>query len=156
MKHFSATLAILFMALNISGCKKEEIQNCEGDNVQHIDFSYLDEFKNTPCALQNINTEGQVVNLIIKTLSDYEKYITCSSQRPVIDFEKYLILAGRYRHHQCAVLDNQQVQICNNKLIYKVTMLEHDCQAITDVFYITAIEREYENIPIVFDVKLKN
>jgi hypothetical protein len=155
MKNLLVPLTIL-MALSAGSCKKEEIQNCEGDNVQHIETHYLVEFQNTPCALQNINTESQIVNLIIKTLFDYENYITCSSQRPVIDFEKNFILAGRYRHHQCAVLDNQQVQICNNKLIYKVIMLEHDCQAITDIFYITAIEKEYENISIEFDVKFKN
>jgi hypothetical protein len=158
MKNIFNTLTILLLLTTLSSsCQKEDvIQNCEGDNAQQIETFYNDEFGSIPCSLQNISTDNKVVNLVIKTQADYEKYFTCSNQLPEVDFEKYLILAGRYRHHQCAIFDNQQVLLCDSKLFYKVRMLLQDCQAITNVYYVTVIEKEYENLPVEFDIKFTN
>ncbi len=151
-------MTILLLLSVLSGSCQEEsmIQNCEGENGQRIDTFYNEELGNLPCSLQNINPDTKEVNLIIKTKADYEKYFTCSAELPTLDFEKYFILAGRYRHHQCAVFDRQQVLLCNNKLIYKVEMLELICAAFTDVYYFTVIERKYEGLQVVFDVGFKN
>ncbi len=154
MKNQCKTMPILILFTLLSGSCQEEamILNCEGENVQRIDTFYDDELENIPCSIQNINPDTKEVNLVIKTQADYEKYFTCSNELPVIDFEKYFILAGRYRHQQCAVFDRQQVLLCNNKLIYKVEMLELICASFTNVFYATVIEREYEGLSVVFDV----
>jgi hypothetical protein len=152
-------LKILFLCgiilLTAFSCEKEE-ENCDMDNAQHVETFYSDEFERIPCSLHNIDTDNKVVNLVIKTQADFEKYLSCSSQLPAIDFKKYFILVGRYRHHQCAIFDSQEVLICDNKLFYKVRMLEQDCLAFTDVFYVTVIEREYVNLPVKFDVKFMN
>jgi hypothetical protein len=48
------------------------------------------------------------------------------------------------------------VQLCNNKTIYGVRMLEQVCHAITNVYYATAIEKKYEALPVEFDVQFAN
>jgi hypothetical protein len=159
MKNKLKALIILFFltALSSSSCQKEEVvQSCEGDNASQIETFYNEEFDENPCSLQNISADEEVLNLVIKTQVDYEKHFTCSNQLPPVDFEKYFILAGRYRHIQCAILDNQQVLMCDNKLFYKVRMLLQDCQAITNVFYVKVVEKKYENLPVAFDVKFSN
>lgn len=132
------------------------IQNCEGENGQRIETFYNQELEDLPCSLQNINPDTREVNLVIKTQGDYIKYFSCSAELPTLDFEKYFILAGRYRHQQCAVFDRQQVLLCNNKIIFKVEMIEQDCLDLTNVFYVTVIERKYEGLQGVFDVGFKN
>jgi hypothetical protein len=158
MKNILKALTILLTSTALSSsCQKEDVvQKCEGDNAQQIETFYNDEFENIPCSVQNINTDDKVVDLVIKTQADYKKYFTCSTQLPDVDFEKYIILAGRYRHNQCAVFDNQQVLMCDDKIFYKVRMLVQDCQAITNVYYVTVIERKYENVPVIFDIKFAN
>lgn len=150
-------VSFLFLALLAFGCQDECIpQDCAGDNEQFIETFYSEEFAGIPCGLQNAESDEKEVNLIITTQTDFDKYFTCAAQLPVIDFDKYFILAGMYRHHQCAVFDSQSVSVCNNKINYRVTMLEQACQAITSVFYATVIEKEYNNLPVDFDVQFKN
>ncbi|RZS95388.1 hypothetical protein [Cecembia calidifontis] len=157
MKTILNLVVSLLLLANIGGCDDDAgIQTCEGDNAQQVQTYYNDEFRDIPCSLQNINTNDKVVNLVIKTQADYEKYFICSFQPPVVDFDKYFILAGRYRHHQCAVFDSQQTLICENKLYYKVRMLEQICAAFTNVHYFAVIDRQYENLPVVFEVKFSN
>ena len=154
---FNKTVCISLVIVLIGGCREDEvIQNCEGDDAQQIETFYTAEFGNTPCSLQNINSADKVVNIVIKTQADYEKYFTCISQPPTVDFEKYFIIAGNYRHHQCALFKGQKVLLCNNKIIYRVFILKQICDSITDVFYVTVIEKKYENLPIEFDVKFIN
>ena len=159
MKPLVNTVVSLLFLTNLGGCDKDEgIQTCQGDTAQQVQTYYNDEFRDIPCSLQNISASAsdKVVNLVIKTQADYEKYFICSYQPPAVDFEKYFILAGRYRHHQCAVFDNQQVLLCNNKIVYRVAMLEQICAAFTNVYYFAVIDRQYENLPVVFDVKFSN
>lgn len=153
----SITSSILLLILLTTGCQNESVpQDCSGDNAQSIETFYSEELASIPCGLQNIESTEKEVNLIIANQVDLEKYFTCSEQLPEIDFNKYFILAGRYTHNNCAVFDSQQVSICNNKVIYKVKMLEQVCQAITSVFYATVIEKKYSNLPVDFDVQFKN
>lgn len=151
------TSSILLLTLLTNGCQNESIpQSCEGDNAQYLTTFYSDEFEGASCGLQSVENDEIEINLVITNQTDFEKYIFCSVQPPVIDFEKFFILTGVYRHHQCALFDSQQVSVCNNKIIYKVRMLEQICQAAIPVFYITVIEKKYSNLPVEFDVQFKN
>lgn|SRR5690554_3780860 len=154
-KYFS--VSFLFLPLLTFGCQDESIpQDCAGDKTQFIETFYSEEFASIPCGLQNAESDEKEVNLVITTQTDFEKYFTCSAQLPVIDFDKYLIFAGTYRHHQCAVFDSQSVSVCNNKINYRVTILEQACDAFTSIFYATVIEKEYIYLPVNFDVQFKN
>jgi len=148
---FNAVLGLLF-ATPLGGCDHGG-EACGGDDAQEVQNFYTDEFGNNPCILQNIDNDDKDVNLIIKTQADYEKYFACSFQPPAVDFKKYFILAGRYRHHQCAAIDSQKTLLCENRLFFKVRMLHKDCYAITNLFYFAVIERQLENLPVVFDVR---
>jgi hypothetical protein len=137
-------------------CQKEGIrQNCDGENAQNIETFYAEEFENIICRLQNIGNDQKEVKLVITNQADFEKYISCSGQLPVIDFDKYFILSGAYIHHQCAVLIGQQVSICNNRIVYDVKLLEQDCQAVTTVYYVAVIEKKYSTLPVEFVFSFK-
>jgi len=156
MKNIFRTMTILFFLTSVTGsCQTEVDPDCDGNNVQQIESFYIDEFESTPCGLQNIEGNEKETHLVITTQTDFEKYFTCSEQM-AIDFDKYFILAGMYRHHQCAAFDSQQVLMCNNRIIYKVRLLEQICAALTNVSYYVVIDRQYENLPVVFDVKFSN
>ena len=151
------TSSILLLTLLTTSCQNESIpQDCNGDNTQLLETFYSDEFEGIQCSLQNVENDQKEVNLVITNQTSLEKYLSCSTQLPSIDFDKYFILAGVYRHHQCALFDSQQVSVCNNKIIYKVRMLEQICQAAMPVFYITVIEKKYSNLPVEFDVQFKD
>ena len=150
-----ASCVFLLILLTIS-CQNESIQqDCSGDNAQSLQTFYSDELTNVPCSLQNIESTEKEVNVVIANQADLEKYFTCAGQLSEIDFEKYIILAGRYRHHQCAIFDNQQIVLCNSKVVYRVWLLEQDCLAVMSVFYATVIEKKYSDLSIEFDVQFK-
>ncbi|MFD2035734.1 hypothetical protein ACFSKL_13100 [Belliella marina] len=149
------TPILLLLAALTCSCQNEINPDCEGDNAQQVELFYVDEFESTPCGLQNIEGNEKETNLVITTQADFEKFFTCSEQLH-IDFDKYFILAGMYRHHQCAVFDSQQVVLCNNRIVYKVGLLEQICAALTNVSYFVVIDKQYENLPVVFDVKFSN
>lgn len=153
MKTLKNTTGILFLILLAFGCQNESIpQDCSGDVALFLQTYYSEEFKNTQCEFQNIDNNEKQVNLVIASQADFDKYFTCSDQL-TIDFDKYFILAGVYRHHQCAIFDNQQVFLCNDKVVYRVRMLEQDCLAVMSVFYATVIEKKYSDRSIEFDVQ---
>lgn len=148
-------MTILFFLTSVTGsCQTEVDPDCDGDNVQQVESFYIDEFESTPCGLQNIEGNEKETHLVINTQADFEKYFTCAEQL-AIDFEEYFILAGMYRHHQCALLDSQQVSICNNKIVYKIRMREQICQAPSAVFYSIVIKKKYRALPVEFDVQFK-
>ncbi len=137
-------------------CHNENFQNCEAGDTQQLETFYKDEFEEIPCSLQNIDAEVNEVNLIIKDQTDFEEYFSCSDQFPDIDFDKYFILAGRYRHYNCAGLDSQEVLVCKNKVVFRVRMLKQDCHAFTNVFYAVVLEKGYSSLPVAFDVQFEN
>jgi len=151
-----ASCVFLLLLLTISCQNETALQDCSGDTAQYLQTFYSDEFANIPCTLQNIESTEKEVSVRIEDQSDLEKYFSCAEQLPKIDFDKYIIIAGRYRHHQCAILESQQVLLCNNKIFYKVRMLEQACAAFTNVYYFAVIDRAYENLPVEFDVKFSN
>jgi hypothetical protein len=153
------TPGVILLALLITGCQTESIpQNCEErDDHPQLPTFYTEEFRGSSCWLQkNIESDKKQVDFVITNQADYEKHILCSGAPPVVDFEKYFILAGVYRHHQCALFHSQHVSICNNKIFFRVRMLEQICQAPMAVVYITALEKKYSNLDIEFDVRFKN
>ncbi|MFD2036923.1 hypothetical protein ACFSKL_19115 [Belliella marina] len=156
MKTIFKTMSGLFLlTVLIGSCQNEINPDCEGDNAHQVESFYIDEFESASCGLQNIGGNEKETNLVITTQADFEKYFTCSEQL-TIDFDEYFILAGMYRHQQCAEFDSQQVLLCNNRIVYKVRMLEQICQAPIAVFYSTVIEKKHNALPVEFDVQFKN
>lgn len=150
-KIFIPTCFALIM-LTFYSCK-EEFKDCTGDNAQSIDTYYENEFENAFCQLQNIDDSKEETHLIIKSQSDYEKYVSCTEKLPTIDFDEYLVLAGVYRHHQCALFNWQSVVLCENEIIYRVRLLEQDCQILTSITYFNVISKEFDENKIEFDVQ---
>ncbi|QLH33167.1 MAG: hypothetical protein HWD62_12780 [Cyclobacteriaceae bacterium] len=112
--------SILFLILLIFGCQTENSpQECSGEDAQYLETFYSEEFASIPCALQNIESTEKEVNLRIESQADLEKYFTCHEQLPEIDFDKYFILTGVYRHHQCALLTANRFYYVTIKLLIR-------------------------------------
>jgi hypothetical protein len=152
---FALAGALMLMGM---GCGEELNTNCDGDNAQPIETFFDSDFDSAICQLnaQNIDQSEKETHLIIKTQNDFERYVNCTEDVPEIDFNEYFILAGMYRHHQCTVFDRQEVLLCDNRIVYKVELLEQICAALTNVSYFVVIDRQYENLPFVFNVKILN
>jgi len=138
------------------GCVEDLDQGCRMENAQSIDTFYDAEFLALNCGPKNLEGYGMSEVYEIKSQSDYIEYITCSSDLPEFNFEDFFILAGVYRHHQCAIFDSQSVVVCGDQLIYTVFLLEQDCHAVTPVPYMTAVSREFENKAIRFEAQFVN
>mgnify|MGYP006902059207 CR=1 FL=1 len=150
-------MTISFGIMMVSmACEEEVSQDCLGDQAKPVEQLFEGGFDAAGCRIQNIEFSSGENNFVIKNQSDYEKYVTCNNDLPNIDFDKYFILAGVYSHHQCAIFDNQSVELCDNRLKYKVKLKEQICFKPTDVKYFTVIERKYQNLPVVFDVNFSN
>ena len=114
-------ICVSLLMLTCYACK-EDFKNCTGDHAQAIDTYYENDFETAFCQLQNIDNSKDETHLIIKSQSDYEKYVSCTEDLPAIDFDKYFVLTGVYRHHQCVIFEQQAVILCENSLIYRVRM----------------------------------
>lgn len=147
------TMSLGMMMVSM-GCDDEISANCEGDQAQPVEQFFEDDFNVAICRLQNIEISSGENNLIIRNQDDYEKYVTCNGDLPNIDFDNYFILAGIFSHHQCAVFDNQSVELCENRLIYRVSILEQICFKPILIQYLTVINKKYEKMKIEFDIQL--
>lgn len=149
---------VVFLMLMGMGCEEEIATNCEGDNAQPVETFFTEDFEIATCQLnaENIDHSEKETHLIIKTQSDFEKYVSCTENAPTIDFDEYFVLAGIYRHQQCAIFDRQSVVLCEERLIYRVRLLEQDCLAITSVTYFTVISKDHDSKEVEFDVQFSN
>jgi len=112
---------------------------------------------NTPYAwLQNIDESESVVNIVIYNQQDYEKYIAIRSDtlRPVIDFEKYTLLAGRAIHPTCGFIKNQKVIKKCSDYYFTVILNSGICGAGVTVDYFVVIAKTYSEIK--FDIRFEN
>lgn len=92
------------MIFGIWACSQNEpSQNCSEASLEEIETFYQGVFDTVACKIQDVSENNSVQSVIIKNTADYEKHISCGVAAPEIDFEKYIILAIRYQHHQCAV-----------------------------------------------------
>ena len=74
--------------LTAFSCEKAE-KNCN-EEPQTVQIQDLDSLgSNTQYWLQKIDDEKDIVNLVINSQSDYEKYVACNSTLPTIDFKNY-------------------------------------------------------------------
>lgn len=154
MKHVRI-VGVLFGLVFLASFSCSKLNNCEESDWINIPFETLGN-DTIIYWLENIDEMKTNVFVVIKNQNDFEKYVRCNYEPMEIDFNSQILLAGRYRHHQCAVFDSQQILICENKLYYKVRMIEQICAAFTNVHYFAVIDRQYENLPVVFDVKFSN
>ena len=152
---FALAGALMLMSM---GCGEELNTNCDGDNAQPIETFFDSDFDSAICQLnaQNIDQSEKETHLIIKTQNDFERYVNCTENAPTIDFDKYFVLAGVYRHHHCALIDRQSVVLCKGKLIYRVRLLELDCPSFTSVTYFTVMSKDYDSKEVEFDVQFVN
>ena len=123
-----------------SDCNHEEVRS-----IQTYEF-----VSDTDAYLQNID-QTQSVNLVIKTQTDYDHYVITNPaiSRPVIDFEKRTLLAGRFVDPNCGKLIKIEVSGNCSKYICVIVLDELDCDFDGIGDYYVLIDRT--NAEIVFE-----
>ena len=132
-------------------CEKGRICDEEQQTVKIQEFG--DSTGISRYRLQHINEEETIVNLVINSQTDYEKYITCIGTSPAIDFTKHTLLAGRIKTTTIDHLDSQSVVRSCFELKYTVTIEEGVATQPYVVYYFALIAKTY--IPVSFDVRYK-
>ncbi len=143
------------IVLTAFSCEKEQSNPCNetGDGTTMETFDFFD--INTPYAwLQNVDENETIVNLIIQNQQNYEKYVGIRSDtlRPEIDFEKFVLLAGRAIHNTCGHVKNQNVKQKCNTYYYTVNFEGGVCGAIVKVNYFVIVKNT--NSKIEFSISL--
>jgi hypothetical protein len=146
-----------FVVSLLFSCEKDWLKDCVEGNVQHVDAENLRLESGRICILQNVDDGKKEVTVRIDNAEDFEKYLYCGLLEPSFepDFVESFILAGKFSHHQCAALERQSLFICNGKLVYQVNIDQHDCQALTTVYYGVLVPRDYMDLQVVFDVQFR-
>jgi hypothetical protein len=151
--NFKSYFIHLFIVVGIGGCETSmNPVNCTEENKVALEPINVEGFNPESCRLVD-TTKEQEYRIIIKSKTEFDKYINCSINAPDVDFNKYFILAGSYNHRQCATLDNQQISICSDALVYNVNLREQDCLAVTRVYYFAIVENKYSNLPVTFEIE---
>jgi len=149
-------LILPIIGVILIGCVEDLDQGCRLENALSIEKFFEDEFRALDCSPEDLQGNSMSEIYVIKNQSDYIKHIHCSADLPEVNFDDYFILAGVYKHHQCAIFESQSVVVCGDQLIHTVFLLEQDCLAITPVSYMTAVSREFESKAIRFEVQFSN
>lgn len=141
MKKLTNALFLTLLLIN-SNCKNDHPVPCGSTEMILVPLSYVFKINSGDAWLQNIDASSNLVNLVIRNLVDYEKYVGTRPgvDRPVVDFNNYLMLAGKIVWPNCGIIDDQSLVIqCNEA---KLTTLIKDnfadgvvCGAETTLFY---------------------
>jgi hypothetical protein len=154
---FKSFVWICLCIPSLSGCaKRNPDKNCSGKDMEELVTFYQGEFSDRACFVQAIDEGDPVQNRVINNTTDYIKYIQCGLAAPDIDFDKYVVLATRYKHNQCAVLSGQKVEVCNKeRIIFTVEISEQDCSAPASLFGFAVVEKKNNTLPVEFNTNLK-
>jgi hypothetical protein len=146
------SLSLLFLWLAIGGCEPRfDSEKCGSENRFIVDVQNIDGFENCGILIGGSNKDR---NLVIKSKNEFADQMNCNPEFAGVDFEKYFILAGSFTHKKCANIISKNTYICDGLLVFEVRIEESLCTAPTTVTYQTLIDRKYENLKIIFDIKL--
>lgn len=149
------SFSILFLWLAIAGCEPSfDQENCTEENKVALETINVEGINFEGCRLVDA-PRGQNFQVVIKSQSELEKNIQCSSGFQSFDFNKYFIVVGQYAHQNCILFDSQVVSICQNTIFYEVFLQEQVCQSPTDVMFLAIVDRKYKDFDVVLNIKLK-
>ncbi len=141
MKHVRI-VGVLFGLVFLASFSCSKMNNCEESEWINISFETLGN-DTIVYWLENINQNKTNVFVVIKNQNDFEKYVRCNYDPLEIDFNNQILLAGRTKHHQCAVLGEQSIIQKCKEVHYEVEVLELICMKPEEVFYFALISAEY-------------
>ncbi len=139
---------VLFFALIGAGCKDE---NCE-EEFQVVDIIEFGD-PNAQYWLQNIVKEEEVVNLVIDSHEDYEKYVASNDELPSIDFNNNTLLSGMIKTSSSDTVIEQSVTKKCDTYTYKIVVGNGNLGVVSKVYYFAIVEKVTGNV--IFNVKYK-
>ncbi len=123
-KPFTTVAVTAMLMLSSPGCQPLGNQPCgstEESRAIASDFAYLTS-DDREVYFTGIDETQNVVNLVIRTETDYKKYLATSQgdTLPTINFNEYILLAGRAKtRHSDLILSQSVVETCG-ETVYKV------------------------------------
>ncbi len=151
---------ILFVLISVCcnwGCTQNQLIDCTGESNQVSFETLLSSSASEICGLKNIDNNELTVNLIIKSQSEYENYISCSPSSPVVDFNEKTLLAGRMKTPNEDRIINQSVTFdCNGNYLYNVEIGYGIATHPIDVYYFAVIPKILPETRIDFNIVYLN
>lgn len=121
-------------------CSKKD--NCDESEWLNVPFETLGN-DTINYWLVDIDETQLDVLIEVKNQDDFEKHVRCNYEPEVIDFDNFILLAGRTKYHQCAYLGEQSVVHKCTELHFNVEIKKMDCMMPTDVFYFALVAADY-------------
>ena len=147
------TIDAVFMALD----ENAPPLNC-GEGGTPVPVFYTEEIANGFCRLEvplvdSAAKSKRGIGAVIRNKAAFDKFFTCRETRPPIDFDKYFVLAGFYRHHSGAFFKNHEILQCGDSIFFKIHMKKGLQAATYSVFSMVSIEKKYSNMAIHFEME---
>jgi hypothetical protein len=136
----------------VFGCNNKEHCDEESQNVKIQEFG--DSTSGTQYWLQNIDNDMEIVNLVINSQFDYEKYVASNGTLPAIDFNNYTLLAGRIKTPSSDGVSSQSVTRSCDVYTYNVTIGGGNFGVVSTVYYFAVIEKV--DGKVIFNIQYKN
>ncbi|MEQ9164837.1 MAG: hypothetical protein RLO12_01155 [Fulvivirga sp.] len=138
----NAVLLILILFISIA-CASDDPVSCDINDEDAVVETYqFFPINSNNVWLKNVSESESMLNLIIENQEDYEQFIDVGEgyTKPVIEFEKYTLLAGRIINPTCGqVLDQRVLNKCD-KFYYEIYLQDMDCHAVTTIHYFALIK----------------
>ena len=148
------TLYILLGLSWIWGCENNQVFDCTEEPIVVAFETILSDSVTQGCKLQNIDDNELIVNLIIKSQDEYENYVGCIGELPVVDFSEKTLLAGRMMAPKEDKVIKQSVsKDCNEIYLYTVEIGYGIAAHPISVYYHALIPKTPANAKIEFDIK---
>ncbi|NJO00245.1 MAG: hypothetical protein HC880_00005 [Bacteroidia bacterium] len=136
-----------------SECNNGSLAPCS-EEITNIPFQAISSSNALTCSLQNINEDELIVNLVINSQTDFEKYVKCSDENlPSINFSENTLLAGRVISPNCGIIKNQAINKHCQDYIFTVKLEPGVCGAVTQVSYFAITSKIPNSSNIEFNIQ---
>lgn len=129
---------IFLLAGVVLSCTRNSEDNCPGTKIETVSIEDLEYLR-----FKDVDEEKKEVNFVIRSKSEYDKYVISTHERPEIDFSKYALLCGRIKYNKCHFLERKEVVDRCGILEHRVYVGERLCGALTTIYYFTVVPAEY-------------
>lgn len=88
-----------------------------------------------------------------KTQEEYASKTACIANPPEIDFSTHYIIGGSVYVPRCAELQDQNLRLVGDKLVYQVHIDQLDCQALSMVHFMVTVPISYKDKEVDFQIE---
>jgi hypothetical protein len=148
-------IIVLLALMAVVCCKENVVPGCQSQEIKPV-TTYEFMPMNAGVLLQNIDVTKDTINLVITNQTDYDFYIVIdpSLTRPVIDFKKQILLAGRIVDYSCGELERIDLTGTCTEYDCVIVIQDYDCLAVNKLTYFLLIDKT--NAKLTYDYVREN